>query len=89
MKKIIVILLLILVIITPCYAVNIVDTMLCKKVLLRANRRFLRANHTRQVLVSRVTGEVKYILQDNKQWVPLAGTLKQQCQKIYNAQTGK
>ena len=67
-------------VIADMYAVNIVDTMLCKSVHLRYN------NST--VLVNRVTGEVKYILSNGK-YVPLTGVLKKQCQAIYNAQSRK
>jgi hypothetical protein len=79
MKKIIIVLLLVSVIITPCYAVNAVDALLCKRVVLCANRM--------TVLVNRVTSEVKYLLSNNGQWVFLKGPQKVQCQIMYEAQT--
>jgi hypothetical protein len=78
MKKIIIVLLLISIIITPCYAVNIIDTILCKEVVLRCNQR--------TVLVNRITGEVKYMLLSNGKWKLLTGSLKGQLQAMYNAQ---
>jgi hypothetical protein len=79
MKKIVIALLLITMIATPSYAVNILDTILCKKVVLRADGS--------QILVNRITGEVKYILEANGKWAPLtAGVVKNQCQAMYNAQ---
>jgi hypothetical protein len=77
MKKILIVLLAISILATPAYAVNAVDTILCKKVVLRAIER--------TVLVSRVTGEVKYILRKG-QWILLTGEQKQTCQSMYNAQ---
>ncbi|MFH1640996.1 MAG: hypothetical protein ABIA66_03415 [Candidatus Omnitrophota bacterium] len=79
MKKIVIAVMLILIITTPCYAVNIVDTILCKKVVLCANHM--------TVLVHRVTGKVKYILLLNGQWKLLTGIEKHQCQSMYEAQT--
>ena len=78
MKKLLLILLIISIIATPVYAVNVVDTVLCKKVFLHYNRTY--------ILVNRVTGEVKYLLRGNGQWEPLTGVLKNQYQVIYNAQ---
>ncbi len=63
---------------TPAYAINAVDAMLCKRVVLRAN--------DRTVLVNRITGEVKYLLRMNGQWDPLTGSLKHEYQAMYNAQ---
>lgn len=79
MKKIIIVLLLISVIITPCYAVSVVDALLCKRVVLCANRM--------TVLVNRVTGEVKYLLLNNGQWMFLKEPQKIQYQMMYEAQT--
>lgn len=79
MKKLAVALLLTLAIITPSYALNIVDTMLCKRVVLCANHM--------TVLVNRVTGEVKYTLQHNGKWLLLSGVMKHQYQSMYDAQT--
>ncbi len=78
MEKIIIALLLISVISTPCYAVNIVDVLLCKRVVLCANHM--------AVLVNRITSEVKYLLLNNGQWVFLRGAQKAQCQMMYEAQ---
>jgi hypothetical protein len=78
MKNLVLILLIISVIATPVYAVNVVDTVLCKKVFLFYNRTY--------ILVNRVTGEVKYRWTGKGQWVPLTGVVKNQYQAIYNAQ---
>lgn len=80
-KKFIIALLLFSIISTPCYAVSIVDMVLCKKV-------FLRAINT-TVLVNRVTGEVKYELLRNEEWHLLTGPMKDQFQAIYNAQVSR
>ena len=76
-RSFIISLVLILAISTSCYAVNIFDRVLYKKVILCANHMY--------VLVNRITGEVKYILQ-NGRWVLLTGVLKNQCQSMYQAQ---
>lgn len=78
MKKIIIALLLISLMITPCYAVNIFDRLLCKSVV-------LCANHI-TVLVNRLTGEVKYMRLSTGQWLLLTGVQKVQFQSMYNAQ---
>ena len=78
MKKFIATLALVLMVTTYCYAVNPVDTVLCKKV-------FLRAVNAK-VLVNRVTGEVKYILVNNRRWQLLRGATKNNLQLIYNQQ---
>jgi hypothetical protein len=78
MKKIIIAILLASIIITPCYAVNFMDKLICKKVILRANNM--------PVLVNRVTGEVKYILQNDGRWVLLTGIWKNRCQAMYETQ---
>lgn len=78
MKKIIIVLLLILIIASPCYAVNVFDTIIYKKVLLCASHM--------TVLVNRITGELKYIMLNNGKWVLLSGTWKSQCQSMYEAQ---
>ncbi len=77
MKKILIVLLVISIIATPAYAINIVDILLCKKVVLRAIER--------TVLVNRLTGEVGYILRKG-QWILLTGEQKRECQSMYNAQ---
>jgi hypothetical protein len=77
-KRIAITLLLVVMITTSAYAVNVVDTLLCKKV-------FLNYNHT-YILVNRLTGEVKYLLMGNGQWMSLMGVLKNQYQAMYNAQ---
>ena len=78
MKKIAVILVLILTITTSAYALNPIDAILCKKVVLRVTGS--------TILVNRFTEEVKYILLQNGQWQLLTGVLKNQCQVIYNVQ---
>ncbi len=62
----------------PAYPVNAVDTMVCKRVVLRVN--------DRSVLVNRLTGEVKYLLRDNGHWELLSGSLKREYQAMYDAQ---
>ena len=77
-KKIAIALLLILLITTSSYAVNVVDTIMCKKVVLHLINR--------TVLVNRITGEVKYTLTQKGTWVLLKGPLKNQYQSMYKAQ---
>jgi len=78
MKKVAIVLLLTLIISVPCYAINIIDTMLCKKVVL--------CFHHKVVLVNRITGKVKYILNNNQQWVLISEARQKFWQAIYNAQ---
>lgn len=78
MKKVILSLLLVSMSAFPVYAVNVVDTVLCKQVILRANDAC--------ILVNRLTGEVKYILRHNGQWALLRGAEKNEYQAMYNAQ---
>ena len=77
MKRLAVILLLVLAFASPVYALNPVDAVLCKRVVLRAI--------DRTVLVNRLTGTVKYIL-CNGQWIILTGERQRECQAMYNAQ---
>jgi len=77
MKRILVVLLVISMLAAPAYALNVIDATLCKKVFLRAVER--------TVLVNRMTGEVKCIMQKG-QWIPLMGTQKREYQSMYNAQ---
>lgn len=77
MRRLAIALLMFSLIATPVYAVNVIDTVVCKKVVLRANNR--------TVLVNRVTGEVKYILQRG-QWKLLTGSWKKECQLMYDIQ---
>ncbi len=79
MKKYIFVIMLIVAFITPAFALSVVDAMTCKKVVLR------EANN-RTVLVTRVTGEVKYALQYNGKWALVQGDQKKKYQSIYNAQ---
>ncbi len=58
---------------------NLFDKMLYKKVV-------LPGGDNRPVLVNRITGEVKYILVNNNQWILLTGMWKKQCQARYDAQ---
>ena len=80
-KAIIIILLLVFAATTPSYAVSIIDTVLCKSVVLNFN------NGT-TVLVNRVTGEVKYAM-NNGQYVPVKGMYKDRLQAIYDAQRAR
>ena len=80
MKKIIAIILFLSIIATPCYAFNIIDRLLYKQDVLRGNNR--------PVMVNRITGEVKYLLRADGQWIQLDGQWKDQYQRMYNAQTG-
>lgn len=61
------------------YAVNIVDTMTCKKVVLRYNNK--------SVLVSRITGKVEYVMGKYGQYIRADGVWKSQLQAMYDAQT--
>jgi len=79
MRKIVIALLLISIITTSAYAVNIFDRALYKKVLLLAIHRF--------VLVNRVTGEVKYIMGFNRKWALVPKALQVQYRSMYIAQT--
>ena len=78
MKKIVIALLLISMITTSAYAVNIFDRALYKKVVL--------AYIHRPVLVNRVTGKVKYTMGTNGKWVLIPAALKNQYQSMYNTQ---
>jgi hypothetical protein len=77
-QKIVIALLLISLITTSAYAVNVFDRILYKKVFLLANKMY--------VLVTQIAGEVKFIRLNNGQWVRLTGVWKCQIQSIYNAQ---
>jgi hypothetical protein len=77
-KKIVIVLLLILFITTSCYAVSVIDTLTCRKVFLQLVKRM--------ILVTYITGEVKYLQSNDGKWVLLKGPLKNQYQNIYNAQ---
>ena len=78
MKKFVIILLLVLVIATPSYAMNIVDKILYKPVILRNNNGVT-------VLVNRLTGRVEYVM-SGMQYVPIPDVYKNQFQAVYNAQ---
>jgi hypothetical protein len=78
MKKIVIALMLVLLITTSSYAVNVFDTIMCKKVVLHLINRI--------VLVNRITGEVKYTLTQKGTWVLLRGPVKYQYQSMYNTQ---
>jgi hypothetical protein len=79
MSKWILTLILILATTTPTFALGVIDAMTCKRVVLH------EAND-RTVLVDRLTGEVKYALQNTGQWVPVQGDRKKKYQSMYNAQ---
>ena len=78
MKKLAIVLALVLTISAPSYAVNIIDQLIYKEVVLTANRM--------TVLVNRLTGEVKYIRLNNGRWMLLKGGLKNKCQLMYEGQ---
>lgn len=78
MRKIAVVLLLILTITVSAYAVNIFDRPLYKKVVLTCINRY--------ALVTRLTGQVSYIMGANGKWVPVSKSLRNQYQSMYNAQ---
>ncbi|MCX5712695.1 MAG: hypothetical protein NTY47_06500 [Candidatus Omnitrophica bacterium] len=61
------------------YKRSLFNKMLYKTVVLGRDRK-------RPVLVNRITGEVKYILMNNKEWRPLSGMWKQICQSRYDEQ---
>ncbi|MFA5362359.1 MAG: hypothetical protein WC335_03810 [Candidatus Omnitrophota bacterium] len=77
-KKAVVILVLFLFMFANAYAVNVVDTMTCKKVVLLVNQR--------AILVQRLTGYVKYLLRSNGEWKLLRGRGQKVYQRLYNAQ---
>lgn len=81
MKKPAVVLALILIIASPAYAVNIIDQLINKEVVLSANRT--------TVLVNRITGKVKYIRLNNGRWLLLEGGLKNKCQAMYDNQISR
>ena len=81
MRKLIISLALILVTISPVYAINILDHLTCKEVTLVANHM--------TVLVNRITGKVKDIRLNNGRWMPLTGGLKNKCQAMYDNQISR
>ena len=82
MKKIVIALLLVFMVTSSSYAVNILDRALYKKVLLCAIHRY--------VLVHRLTGQVSYILHINgNEWILVTGTLQRQYQSMYKVQLKK
>ena len=82
MKKIAIALALVLLLTTPSYAINVIDSILCKKVVLQANHM--------TALVNRFTGEVTYLRLNDGRWIRLTpGVFKNQYQSMYNAQTGR
>ncbi len=78
MKKLIMTILLVS-LTTPAFAQNIVDTLTCKQVKLKA------ANN-RTVLVRRLTGEVLYAKQYDGSWVKVKGDQKRNYQSMYKNQ---
>lgn len=59
-------------------ALNPVDAMTCKKVLLRVNQR--------TILVQHLTGKVRYLLLSTGEWMPLKGRDRRVYQMFYDAQ---
>ncbi|MDP3729975.1 MAG: hypothetical protein Q8R14_00415 [Candidatus Omnitrophota bacterium] len=78
MKKLAIVLLLVLAIATPSYAMNIIEKMLYKPVALRNNNGVT-------VLVNRLTGRVEFVA-SGRQYVPIPRELKDQFQSVYKAQ---
>ena len=78
MRKILIGLLLILLITTSAYAVNIFNRALYKKVVLVCIHRY--------ALVNRLSGEVEYIMRTDGEWGLVENALKPQYQSMYNAQ---
>jgi hypothetical protein len=79
MKKMALVFLLVFTMAGPSFALNAFDSMMGQRVFLNAIRR--------TVLVSRITGEVKYFLStDKKTWILLTGPTKNQFQGYYDAQ---
>ena len=64
------------------YAPNFFDKMLYRQVV-------LPGSDNKTVLVNRLTGEVKYILVNNKRWTLLMGMWKKQCQARYDIASKK
>lgn len=78
MRKILIGLLLILLITTSAYAVNIFNRALYAKVVLYCIHRY--------ALVNRLSGEVEYIMRTDGKWGLVDKALKPQYQSMYNAQ---
>ena len=81
MKKTIAILALLFIFTTPSHALNLFDKLMYKKDVLRSNNT--------QVLVNRLTGEIKYVCREDGKQVPLTGQWKEQYQKMYDGQNVK
>jgi hypothetical protein len=79
LKKSAIVLVLLLAMAANAYAVNVVDAMTCKKVVLRVTQR--------TILVQRLTGKVRYLLISNGEWMPLRGREKKAYQMLYDAQS--
>ena len=78
MRKLVIVLSLVLAIATPSYAMNFIDKLICKQVVLRNNNGAI-------VSVNRLTGKVECVI-SNGQSVPLTKELKRQFQMVYDAQ---
>jgi hypothetical protein len=78
MKKKIIVLLLVLSIAAPCYAMNVVEKILYKPVVLRNNSGVT-------VLVNRLSGRVEYVM-SGEQYVSIPEKYKGQFQAVYDAQ---
>lgn len=77
-KKFIIILLLTLTITTPSYAMNLIEKIIYKEVVLRNNAGAV-------VLVNRLTGQVEYV-KSGEEYVHLEDKYKKQFQAVYSAQ---
>ena len=80
-KKLIIILFLLSVIVTPCHAFNMIENLIYKQDVMRGNNRL--------VMVNRLTGEVKYVRRDDGRWIELTGKWKDEYQNLYNKQNNK
>ena len=78
MKKVLIVLLIALLVATPCYALNVFEKFLYIEVVLKANKKHILAN--------RITNQVKYMLQDDGHWTLVTGALKGQLQGMYDYQ---
>lgn len=94
MKKIIIVLILISLLATPCYAITLIDKMIYREVLVKS--------YNQRLLVGRFTGEVKYIWQrptpvvfdsgpmaQQGEWQPFVNeSVKKMWQEIYDRERG-
>ena len=83
-QRVIIIILLFLVVSAPSYAINIFETIIYKKDVIK--------NYNAKILANPLTNEIKYIWYDtipshtNGHWVAVSGTVKDQFQVMYDQQ---